>query len=89
MLQEPAQALSTLPRDSAGNQVDWMRALNEGKIAPRAKLNDEAPIRLREDDILLNLRGGLPMVRFPHRSHTQWLDCSNCHEHIFKSKLPA
>jgi len=89
MLQEPAQALSTLPRDSAGNQVDWMRALNEGNIAPRAKLNDEAPIRLREDHILLNLRGGMPIVRFPHRSHTQWLDCSNCHEHIFKSKVGA
>ena len=89
MLQEPAQALSALPRDSAGNQVDWMRALNEGKIAPRAKLNADAPVRLREDDILLNLRGGLPIVRFPHRSHTQWLDCSNCHEHIFKSKVGA
>jgi c(7)-type cytochrome triheme protein len=89
MLQEPGQALSALPRDSAGNQVDWMRALNEGQIAPRAKLNADAPVRLREDDILLNLRGGLPIVRFPHRSHTQWLDCSNCHEHIFKSKVGA
>ena len=88
-LQEPSQALSTLPRDSAGNLVDWMRALNERVITPRAKLDADAPVRLREDDILLNQRGGMPMVRFPHRSHTQWLDCSNCHEHLFKSQLGA
>src|SRR5262245_64208198 len=66
-----------------------MRALNEGGIAPRAKLNADAPVRLREDDILLNLRGGMPIVRFPHRSHTQWLDCSNCHEQLFKSQAGA
>ena len=89
LLQEPGQALAPLPRDTAGNQVDWMRALQEGKIAPRAQLKADAPVRLREDDILLNLRGGTPIVRFPHRSHTQWLDCSNCHEHIFKSKVGA
>jgi c(7)-type cytochrome triheme protein len=88
-LQEPAQALSTLPRDNAGNLVDWMRALNQRVITPRAKLDADAPVRLREDDILLNLRGGMPIVRFPHRSHTQWLDCSNCHEHLFKSQAGA
>lgn len=88
-LQEPSQALSILPRDSAGNRVDWMRALNERVITPRANLDADAPVRLREDDILLNLRGGMPIVRFPHRSHTQWLDCSNCHEHLFKSQAGA
>jgi len=88
-LQEPSQALSTLPRDNAGNLVDWMRALNQRVITPRAKLDADAPVRLREDDILLNLRGGMPIVRFPHRSHTQWLDCSNCHEHLFKSQAGA
>ena len=89
LLQEPSQALSGLPRDSAGNRVDWMRALNERVITPRAKLDADAPVRLREDDILLNQRGGMPMVRFPHRSHTQWLDCSNCHESLFKSQAGA
>ena len=88
-LQEPSQALSSLPGDNAGNRVDWMRALNQRVITPRAKLDADAPVRLREDDILLNLRGGMPMVRFPHRSHTQWLDCSNCHEQLFKSQAGA
>ena len=25
----------------------------------------------------------MPMVRFPHRQHTAWLDCSNCHDQLF------
>jgi c(7)-type cytochrome triheme protein len=29
------------------------------------------------------------MVRFPHRQHTLWLDCSMCHEELFKSKAGA
>jgi c(7)-type cytochrome triheme protein len=29
------------------------------------------------------------MVRFPHRQHTEWLDCSNCHEKLFISKAGA
>jgi c(7)-type cytochrome triheme protein len=89
VLQEPGEALSRLPRDNAGNQVDWMRALNERAITPRATLKGDATVRLREDEILLNRNGGMPMVRFPHRSHTQWLDCANCHEHLFKSKTGA
>jgi c(7)-type cytochrome triheme protein len=31
----------------------------------------------------------MPAVRFPHRPHTLWLDCANCHEHLFKSKAGA
>lgn len=88
-LQEPREALSRLPRDNAGNNVDWMRALNDGAIKPRANLYPDTSVRLLDQDILLNLRGGMPIVRFPHRSHTQWLDCSNCHEKPFKSKTGA
>lgn len=88
-LQEPGEALSRLPRDSAGNLVDWVRALEAGAIRPRANLYPGTEVRLLDSDILLNLRGGMPMVRFPHRSHTQWLDCSNCHEQLFKAKAGA
>jgi len=88
-LQEPGVALSRLPRDSAGNQVDWMRALNERAIEPRSNLHPGTSVRILDQDILLNLRGGTPVVRFPHRSHTQWLDCSNCHEQPFKSRAGA
>ncbi len=88
-LQQPRQALSRLPKDNAGNYVDWVRALNEGAIAPRSTLHSKAEVRVLDQDILLNLRGGMPIVRFPHRAHTQWLDCKNCHEQPFKSQAGA
>ena len=89
VLQEPREALSRLPPDNAGNRVDWMRALEEGAIAPRSTLYRDTEVRTLDTDILLNLKGGTPLVRFPHRSHTQWLDCSSCHEQLFKSQAGA
>lgn len=88
-LQEPREALSRLPPDTAGNQVDWIRALEAGYINPRTNLFPETKIDSRDTDVLLNLTGSTPIVRFPHRPHTQWLDCANCHEHLFKSQPGA
>lgn len=89
LLQEPREALSRLPSDTAGNQVRWMEALEKGDINPRTNIFPETKVRILETDVLLNLKGGTPIVRFPHRQHTLWLDCSNCHEHLFKSQAGA
>ena len=89
LLQQPAEALSKLPPDSAGNQVRWVDALEKNFINPRTNIRPETKIRLREDDILLDPQGSMPMVRFPHRAHTLWLDCNNCHEYPFKSVAGA
>ena len=35
-LQAPLAAFNDLPRSNAGNRVDWVKSLAEGKIAPRA-----------------------------------------------------
>lgn len=88
-LQEPREALSALPADSAGNQVRWVDALRDGSINPRSSLRPEAEVRLLETDIYMSRYGSVPAVRFPHREHTLWLDCSNCHEKLFKSKVGA
>jgi len=88
-LQEPGRALSKLAPDSAGNQVRWVEALERGQIQPRANLLPGTRVEVKDGDVLLNLRGGTPIVRFPHRAHTLWLDCSNCHEHLFKSQAGA
>jgi len=88
-LQEPREALARLAPDTAGNQVRWMQALDRGQIVPRSSIDPSTEVRLLEDDILLNLAGGTPIVRFPHRAHTLWLDCSNCHEKPFVSKAGA
>jgi c(7)-type cytochrome triheme protein len=84
VLQEPAEALSTLPPDTAGNQVLWMRALDEGHISPRTSILPETKVNLRTTDVLLKNTGEMPMVLFPHRQHTAWLDCSNCHDQLFE-----
>lgn len=86
ILQEPREALSKLPPDVVGNNVRWVRALQEGAINPRASLFPDTTIRVLDQDVILPRTGEMPMVRFPHKQHTEWLDCSNCHEKLFKSK---
>lgn len=89
ILQDPAEALSILPPDTAGNLVDWAQALREGYISPRTNIMPGTEIRLLELDIIMKKTGDMPFVRFPHITHTEWLDCTNCHEEIFKSKTGA
>ena len=89
LLQQPREALSRLPPAYDGNQVDWVAALERGDINPRTNVFPESRVRVYETDVLLNLKGGTSIVKFPHRQHTLWLDCSNCHEHLFKSQAGA
>jgi c(7)-type cytochrome triheme protein len=83
ILQEPREALATLPPDHAGSQVKWMEALDQGHIQPRTNIQPETIVKLRTTDVLLKNTGEMHMVRFPHRQHTAWLDCSNCHNQLF------
>ena len=89
LLQQPRDALSKLTPDTAGNQVRWIQALEKGEIQPREKLNPKTEIKKLDKDIILDINGGMPAVRFPHRQHTEWLDCSNCHEGIFRTRTGA
>lgn len=89
VLQAPGDALSSLAPDQVGNQVRWVKALKEGQISPRSSLRPGTKVQTYDKDALLNLKGGMPVVRFPHSAHTQWLDCSNCHDHIFKKESGA
>jgi c(7)-type cytochrome triheme protein len=88
-LQEPGAALSKLTPDTTGNMVRWVQALEKGEINPRANLNPDTKINIYDSDVLLNLKGGMPIVRFPHKQHTQWLDCVNCHDGLFKKESGA
>jgi c(7)-type cytochrome triheme protein len=89
LLQHPGDALSLLPRDSAGNRVNWVRAIDSGAISPRASLNPQTEVRVLDLDLIIARYGSMPAVKFPHRQHTQWLDCANCHDHLFKAKAGA
>lgn len=88
-LQQPAEALSLLPPRSGGNHVDWVAAIDRGVIAPRSQLRPGTEVRVRDDALIIARYGSMPAVRFPHRQHTLWLDCSNCHDHLFKAQAGA
>jgi c(7)-type cytochrome triheme protein len=87
-LQRPADAFSGLPLDRRG-RVDWMKALREGLIQPRADLKGESTMSVLKLDIIMRNTAQMPYVRFPHESHTMWLECSNCHDAIFVPKAGA
>jgi c(7)-type cytochrome triheme protein len=87
-LQEPGEGLFELPPHQAGNRVLWAKALDRGAISPRRSLYPtESKIQVLDLDVLMDLRGSMPVVRFPHNIHTQWLACDNCHESLFKSRI--
>jgi len=93
-LQEPREVLSQLPRQGIvsglGNQVRWIHALESGAIKPRrSRILPEPNIPVLDMDILLDLRGSMRVVRFPHKAHTEWLACANCHDEIFIPKIGA
>ena len=81
-LQEPGEALAAFPIDRRG-AVDWVKALELGIISPRADLLGESEMQVLEMDIMFKDTGAMPWVLFPHGRHTQWLDCTNCHDEIF------
>jgi len=89
LLQQPADALSVLPPDTAGNMVSWVKAIDSGAIQPRSNLLPGTEVRLRDDDFIIAKYGSMAAVKFPHRQHTLWLDCTNCHEELFKAKAGA
>jgi c(7)-type cytochrome triheme protein len=88
LLQNPGDVLKELPPDfeSIGNQVDWVRALNSGAIEPRSQIYPDTTVNELNLDIIMDATGEMPLVRFPHKAHTDWLDCENCHDKIFKEK---
>ncbi|WP_426417201.1 c(7)-type cytochrome triheme domain-containing protein [Aestuariirhabdus sp. LZHN29] len=88
-LQQPGEALSQLPFDNPGNQVNWVEALRGGFIEPRTNLFPDTTIRVIDLDIIMNRTGEMPLVLFPHRQHTEWLDCNNCHNKIFIDEVDA
>ncbi len=83
--------LKDLPADKHGNKIDWVKALVEEKIKPKSSLDGDEEMLVFDRDIQFKLQGPstLPEVIFPHKEHTQWLFCNNCHPQIFKMKAGA
>jgi len=85
-LQDPAQSMKDFPKDKRG-EVDWVKALDQGVIKPRKSRTDDpwenALMQPMDMNILMTSTADMPHVLFPHRQHTEWLACSNCHSEIF------
>jgi c(7)-type cytochrome triheme protein len=84
LLQTPREAFETLPDSKSGNYVQWNAAMDEGLIEPRNSLGQvSTPPIVLDLNIVREVKGSMPDVVYPHKQHTQWLDCSNCHPAIF------
>ena len=89
-LQAPQQAFDLLPRSPAGNRVNWVQALNEKKVDPRwDRIDQQAEPLVMDLNIVRKVKGSMPDVVYPHKQHTEWLDCSNCHPAIFAPQSGA
>jgi len=82
-----ALELANLPKDQYG-LVNWAEALRDGKISPKDSLDpNEQPKPPLDLDVLIHTKSKYqPDVIFPHKIHTMWLKCENCHDAIFKPK---
>lgn len=77
-------AFEALPKTKMG-YVDWVAAIQQGIIKPRAFLDpNRRPMPPVNFNILYKVKfQGIPDAVFPHQPHTLWLDCRNCHPGIF------
>lgn len=84
-----AMELAELPKDRFG-LVNWVEALNSGKINPVDSLekgtSNKRPMPV--PDITFKMKSKTqPEVVFSHKIHTSWIPkCEVCHEGIFKQK---
>lgn len=86
VLQPPLEAYASLPKTESdlGNGVDWVRAVDDGRIKPVWDINNpDAKPTVLVMDIVRVPKGSMPNELFPHRQHTLWLVCSDCHPAIF------
>lgn len=83
--------LKELPKDDAGG-IDWVTALESGQIEPRSGTDPDNPgvQAVLPLDVQLEPKD-MPMfkVTFPHKPHTEWLACDNCHTKIFQMQAGA
>ena len=84
MLQPPREAFANLPKSMSGDFINWSRAMEENLLRPRYDIdNPNAPAIVLDLNIVREVKGSMPNVVYPHKQHTEWLDCANCHPAIF------
>lgn len=85
LLQRPAESMAGFSRNKWG-RVDWIRVLQAGEIEPKTGVSSVEPMLELDLDIIFKDTGSMAYVKFPHKPHTQWLACKNCHTKLFPYK---
>jgi c(7)-type cytochrome triheme protein len=84
------EIVKDFPPDCCGNKVNWVKALDEGNISPKATLDGEGEMMIVDFIVERPVKGGeMPNVLYPHKPHTQMLGCENCHPSIFEPRAGA
>lgn len=80
--------LKTVKQAPFGNELDWVEAVESGKINPVYSIynKDDKPLEFDKKLELAADWGFIPPAYFDHKTHTRWLDCGNCHPDIFNVK---
>ncbi len=80
--------LRKLPPVHSGNHLNWVVAQQQGLIEPKYSIfnSEEKPLEFAKTLILNAEWSWVPPAVFNHATHTPWLDCANCHPHIFNVK---
>nr|WP_246481074.1 c(7)-type cytochrome triheme domain-containing protein [Motiliproteus sediminis] len=90
LLQSPREGMQGFAPGISGNRVDWVKTLEAGTINPRFdRLDPTKKPFVMDLNIVREVKGSMPDVVYPHKQHTEWLDCSNCHPDIFVPKKGA
>jgi c(7)-type cytochrome triheme protein len=75
------------PRTDYGNRIDWVEAMKVRLIFPNRYLKTKSQDIQFDKKLSLDAEWNMiPPSIFPHRAHTAWLDCNNCHPEIFNIK---
>ena len=71
---------------TAFGDVAWVAALNDKVITPKPGIAADAKDEEVNDMELEYAPEGQPEAKvvFPHKAHTQWLACPNCHTDVFE-----
>jgi len=79
------QASAMLPKNEVDEEVDWMQALRQGVVKPRAEMSGPGNPELKLFKFDFFFAGPDPETDafFPHSSHTEWLTCESCHPALF------
>lgn len=82
-----AFAKSVPIRTHYGDGINWVELLNRGAIKPRHYLNMKSGDMQFAKVLSLDAEGNMiPPAIFPHKAHTDWLECNSCHPDIFNIK---